>query len=385
MRIALIPGTTVADATWRRVLGSLSSSFRTFGHAVRILSPVPRADAGRFLSVGAETVDLGAPGRGAYARLIRELRASRPDLVQLQVSGTYRAWHAELARAAEELGFRLQLVFQDYAHPGLVPNGRARRARLRRLLARVDDVTAVSQWVRGALLRDAPGARVRVVPNGVDLPREVRPPGDYALCVGRDAAYKGNDLVVWAYASLPARDRPRRLLFAGTRSRSGGLEALAARLGADAVEHRGLLSPERTADLIAGCAFFVSAPRHESFGMAALEALAAGKAVLTTRVGGLTEFVRDGENGLLVERGDVEGLAHGMRRLTREPGLARRLGRAGRRDAALLSWDRAAEGYLKKESGKTAKRPRRVRKVRGRIQDRQPRRLAARRPRAHEA
>jgi N-acetyl-alpha-D-glucosaminyl L-malate synthase BshA len=71
----------------------------------------------------------------------------------------------------------------------------------------------------------------------------------------------------------------------------------------------------------------------ESFGLSALEALAAGLPVVATRVGGLADVVRDGETGLLAEVGDVEGLARQLRRLAENPDLRSRLGAAGRADA----------------------------------------------------
>ncbi len=65
-----------------------------------------------------------------------------------------------------------------------------------------------------------------------------------------------------------------------------------------------------------------------------LEAMAAGRPVVATRVGGVPELVVDGENGFLVEPGDPHGFAAAVARLLRDPELARRMGRAGR-DRAL--------------------------------------------------
>ncbi len=65
-----------------------------------------------------------------------------------------------------------------------------------------------------------------------------------------------------------------------------------------------------------------------------LEAMAAGRPVVATRVGGVPELVDDGENGFLVELGDTRGFADAVCRLLREPELARRMGRKGRDRAA---------------------------------------------------
>ena len=68
---------------------------------------------------------------------------------------------------------------------------------------------------------------------------------------------------------------------------------------------------------------------HEGFGLAAAEAMWMEKAVLATRVGGLTELVEDGVSGLLVPPQDPAALAEGIARLMGDAALRQRLGRAG--------------------------------------------------------
>ena len=91
--------------------------------------------------------------------------------------------------------------------------------------------------------------------------------------------------------------------------------------------------------------------RYEGWGIAAVEAQAAGKAVLGTRVSGLRDAVREGETGLLVEAGQPEALAQGMRQLLDQPDLRLRLGRQGREWARRFDWAQIArdqeEVYLK--------------------------------------
>lgn len=68
----------------------------------------------------------------------------------------------------------------------------------------------------------------------------------------------------------------------------------------------------------------------EGFGRAVLEALALGKAVVASKVGGLREIIEDGENGFLVDPGDVQGLAEKISRLLRDKPLREAFGRAAR-------------------------------------------------------
>jgi glycosyltransferase involved in cell wall biosynthesis len=78
--------------------------------------------------------------------------------------------------------------------------------------------------------------------------------------------------------------------------------------------------------LLAACDAFVLPSRSEGLGVAALEAMAAGRSVVASRVGGLGEVVVDQVSGLLVEPGDDEGLAAAILRLRRDPELRRGLG-----------------------------------------------------------
>src|SRR5207237_8126719 len=69
---------------------------------------------------------------------------------------------------------------------------------------------------------------------------------------------------------------------------------------------------------------------NEGTPVSAIEALASGRPVVATRVGGVPDVVRDGEDGFLVEPGDVEQLAERLALLPRDPELRERMGRAGR-------------------------------------------------------
>lgn len=81
----------------------------------------------------------------------------------------------------------------------------------------------------------------------------------------------------------------------------------------------------------------------ESFGLAAAEALAHGKPVIASRLGGLAEVVADGETGVLVQPGNIAELAEAITRLAADKGLRARLGRAG---PARIARDFTAEDYV---------------------------------------
>lgn len=73
---------------------------------------------------------------------------------------------------------------------------------------------------------------------------------------------------------------------------------------------------------------------YESFSYTCAQAMAAGKPVVASRIGGIPETVEDGVSGVIVEPGDAEQLAEAIMRVARDPALRERMGRAGRDKAA---------------------------------------------------
>jgi glycosyltransferase involved in cell wall biosynthesis len=84
------------------------------------------------------------------------------------------------------------------------------------------------------------------------------------------------------------------------------------------------------AAFLADVDLFVLPSLYEGLGVAVLEAMASGKAVVASRVGGLAESILDGQTGLLVPPRAPEALADAITRVVREPSLGRELGRKGR-------------------------------------------------------
>lgn len=97
--------------------------------------------------------------------------------------------------------------------------------------------------------------------------------------------------------------------------------------------------------LISQIAVLVHPSLAEGFGLSVLEAMALGRPVIATAVGGLREAIRDGENGMLVPPGSVDALAGRLLRLLRDPALRERLGRRARETvrAEYLIHDKIAE------------------------------------------
>jgi len=193
-------------------------------------------------------------------------------------------------------------------------------------------VLALSDSWAEYLRQLAPGARVRVLPNAVALPplQPQRQEPGRILFLGRAEAAKGIEELLAAAARLQ-RDFPAlRLVVAG----DGDLDALRARAGALGLAPRlevlGWIDVAARAEQLARAAVFCLPSYLEGLPMAMLEAMAAGKPVVVTAVGGIPEVIEDGRNGLLVAPRDAAALAAALGRLLAGPALAAQLGAQAR-------------------------------------------------------
>lgn len=209
---------------------------------------------------------------------------------------------------------------------------------LERLAARwCRTILTVSEHERRAGLQCKIGVpdQYRVVRNGIDLRRFTRPPSPVrgrVLMVGRLAPQKRSDLVLRAVASLQSRFPELELHLVGDGPDRRAIEALVARLG---INGRVQLMGTRNdiPALLSAAQCLILASDYEACPLAVMEGMAAGVAVVATRVGDVPELVDDGITGVLVEPGAPEQLAAGLAGLLNDPERARRIGDAARRKA----------------------------------------------------
>jgi glycosyltransferase involved in cell wall biosynthesis len=172
-------------------------------------------------------------------------------------------------------------------------------------------VLVASEFLAGAA-RELGAGDVRVVPVPVHVPEDVAEPADppHVLFVGRLSPEKGIHEFLDATEGLP-----RVIVGAGP---------------VDVPDAVGFVPPSELGPYYERAAVVCVPSRREGYGMVAREAMAHGRPVVATRVGGLVDAIEDGETGVLVDPAD---LREAIARLLADPGLRTRLGAAARAQA----------------------------------------------------
>jgi glycosyltransferase involved in cell wall biosynthesis len=278
--------------------------------------------------------------------LTRLLRRVRPHIVHSHTAkgGTLGRLAARLAGVPIVLHTYHGHVFRGYFSPS--------RTRLflaieRWLARRTDRLLTVSEAVRDDLLALGIGTprQHMVVPLGLDLERfvecgrhrgalraELGLPRDAPLVaiVARLVPIKAHEVFLQAAARVAHLVGDSRFLVIGDGERGPELRALAAGLGLG--ERVRFLGWRADIDRIYADVDVVAlTSRNEGSPVSLIEAMAAARPVVATRVGGVPGLVEDGVSGCLVEPGDVEGVAAAIRDLLGDPERRRTLGMAGRK------------------------------------------------------
>lgn len=166
-------------------------------------------------------------------------------------------------------------------------------------------------------------------------------------------AYKGVDTILIALRQARQADLNVTLELVGSGNDKGRLESLTCSLKVqDAVRFRGAVSDKELEQLFRESHVFVMPSKKEGFGIAFLEAMAAGLPCIGANHGGTPEVIEHGESGFLIEYGDVDQLVSYWRMLTESPGLYKAMSHAARRRATeTLSLDAMAQSWVRLAAG----------------------------------
>ncbi|HEX2912288.1 MAG TPA: glycosyltransferase [Chloroflexia bacterium] len=308
------------------------------------LNGVPVLKAGRWVNISSAPLSPGF----AYAYLKRLYRVSdRPDIVHLQFPYPPGELAWLLGSYSQKFGPRRPRTVLTY-HSDIVRQKKLLTVYapfLRQVLKRVDVILATSpNYIESSLYLKPLAEKCRVVPLGVDVARFSQPEqvnssfqpdaGPILLFAGRLRYYKGLQYLIKA---MPEIRPDARLVVVGVGPMEENLKALVVELGLQQrVIFAGEVADEALPDYYAAADIFIlpACERSEAFGMVQLEAMAAGKPVISTELGTGTSYVnQDGLTGLVVPPHNAPALAHAANQLLADEQKRLEMGRRGQERA----------------------------------------------------
>ena len=321
-----------------RVLASARAGSPTRDETFRLVPPRDAVDGPRFWA-------------GLPFRVWRELETFQPDAVLAQ--SPYEAVAVLVARRSEPVILEVHgdwrtatRLYGSGARELLAPL--ADRLSLE-AVRRVDAVRTVSTYTT-EVVRSVGVEPAATFPAFMDLdpflaPVVPLPEQPRALFVGVLERYKDVDGLATAWRLAAPRVPGMTLQIVGTGSRTRVVEQLVRDLPEQTLWTPAVPNDEVSALLDAGTVLVLPS-RSEGLGRIVVEALCRGRPVVATRVGGITDLVRDGENGLLVPSNDPAALADALVRVLTDRELAERLA-AGSRPSA-DRWVATPEDYARR-------------------------------------
>ena len=306
-----------------------------------------------FTFLGRGRPDLFLASLYYYPVVLRRLTALakgfRPDVVNVHYPLGQIPFVLRLRRC-----FDFRLVVSLHGDELLEPMRRGiDDPRLRAILREADAVTACSRWLLGKAEGWEPAVRGKgvVIPNGINPERfedktPYRHSRPYLLAFGRLSHQKGFDLLLKAFARVAPEKPGLDLILAGDGEERERLTALADGLGIKGrIVFFGRAAPEEVVRLLNGCEFVIIPSRWEPFGIVALEALAAGKPVLATRVGGLAELAAESGGTMRLVAPGEEGLYRGLLEMSERRGREGAAGDFLDTARTRFSWENMIGGY----------------------------------------
>ena len=336
---------TVPGGVQQQVLG-LARSLRAKGHEVRVLGPCdgPPPDAfvtplGNSLptAVNGSIAPL-APDASAALRTIRALNDEAFDVVHV---------HEPLVPGPSLTALLVKMapVVATFHSAGESAAYRTFSRQLKWVASRIDIRVAVSKDAVELAQRYI-GGDYEILFNGIEL-------GDYSsssttprenaiFFIGRHEERKGLSILLEAVSKLPP---DVRVWIASDGPQTAELKT---RFASDSrIEWLGRISDSEKISRMSRASVFCAPSLHgESFGVVLLEAMAAGTPVVASNLDGYRNVATDDETALLVETGNVAGLASALARVLVVPRLAARLTANGREHAQRFSMDALADRYI---------------------------------------
>ena len=312
--------------TRRWVLG-----LRELGHRVDLVTLIKENE----YDIGG--ISLGAKGKLSYLTKISKLRSIVAEL------------NPDIFHAHHASSFGFLASFVDHPRKILSVWGndvivfpfqnRIFRYFINRAISKAHKITATSIYLKDTVKKIDPSVEnISVIPFGVDIeqfmPSKRSKSGYINIGIAKSLFPKyGIDILLKAFYSLCKSYNNLHLYIAGKGVYEDEYKKLSITLGiSEKVDFKGFINHDELMEFYSKLDIFVmpSTCDGESFGVAAIEASAAGLPVVASRVGGVPEVIVDGKTGFLVEKNNVDQLSSALSKLIESKELRESMGREGR-------------------------------------------------------
>jgi glycosyltransferase involved in cell wall biosynthesis len=179
---------------------------------------------------------------------------------------------------------------------------------------KVNYVTAISKYLAEIAKTKGYSGKIMIIPNGVDdallsIPERTNTNKFTIFSASRLVEKNGIDILIRAVSKIKS-EKDFKIIIAGDGPERSSLVKLADSLGlGEKINFLGKVSPNKVYEYYKVADVFVRPSRTEGLGSAFLEAMASGCITIGTRVGGISEFLKDGETGFVAEPDDVNSVA----------------------------------------------------------------------------
>jgi len=281
-----------------------------------------------------ETVTLPRKSKLSYlsqlSRAAKEADSFKPDLVHAH----YAAGNGLLGLSCRVRPFLVSVWGSDIDKKSNNPISKWIN---KHVLNKADHISATSSFLKAEAIKLLPSVKnkISIIPFGVNVPGSIVPAAEKTspdICFIKVHRHiYGADILLEAMALVKKEIPGIKLRLAGSEnSYTLVLKKLIAELElGENVQFVGFINNDEIYSFIREHDFMVMPSRSESFGVAALESSACGRAVIASNVGGVPEVVIDTETGILVEPENHMALARAIIELAKNPEKCRQMGRAG--------------------------------------------------------
>lgn len=222
--------------------------------------------------------------------------------------------------------------------------------RKRTLLTSVDKITAVSNYTKENLRINGVNKAAEVIPNGLDFNnfetlnniqfKEKLSKAFTLMFPGGIKPNKGGLILLKAMEILNSKNLPIKLYCAGITTKTFVEENKV-----ENVIFTGFLQQKEYLSKLNNCDCLILLSKTEQFPISIIEAMALGKIIITTPVGGISEFCLNGRNGLYVKR-DPNDVAEKILYLYKNPELRREISKNNRADVKKYDWNNIVDRYI---------------------------------------